>query len=495
MPSSIPAAQLYRERLYTLRHGHGLWVPEPSRGGLPPECADEGICIGDVGFLTDSGGFIRIFNVCQSENYPLNHHNGVPPGFKPLNWNRHNIEEINSFLVKGAPVHSVGVDRWGVDVSGMLKPPGVEVGAGMGYAVSFAEAKGAVLVPRTGASRMNCLERARFMDYAKENGASWYKFINGDQGWGLVNGSLHLVTGVDQSAAWEIVVVDGMSTDKSCSLEFNTGGIADGHVKLYQSSFSPMSVTSRCSPDDKNELKNQTLFIRGICVSIQKPWFLRKAVSVRVSDSTQSHSYLTSSWIPFGETGNTQVEGNRLAGVSGSFERAVQHTSKSIAEQVNDSSMAAEVSLPRTHDGPESSVTPGVDWFEIIEEGERTEGVHGTVQLRNDMAEQVNHPLMAVNEALLEACEDLEVAATHDDDWIGIIDEQEPKMPDTQTLIKKLFDMWQIDVQSSARAVGAAAMPVERPSSSHLEEKLTPSQLNRAFLIDPSKTSTPESQS
>ncbi|KAK7040350.1 hypothetical protein VNI00_009820 [Paramarasmius palmivorus] len=445
MPGPIPAAQLYRERLYTLRHGHGLWIPEPSRGGLPPECTDEGIRIGDVGFFTDSGGFIRIFNVCESEGYPLNRHNGVPPGFKPMKWNRHNVEEVKNLFVKGTPVHSVGIDRWGVDVSATLKPPCVEVGAGMGFSVSFAEAKGAVLVPRTGASQMNCLERARFMDYAKENGASWYKFINGDQGWGLVNGSLHLVTGVDQSSAWEVVVVDGKAADRSCSLEFNTGGIANGHVKLCRSSFQSTSVMSRCSLDDENEQKNQTLFVRGICVSVQRPRFLRKGTTVKVSDSSSGvhpdvGSRSVPRWVPYSDIG-TRSEESRMASGEGS---------------------------------------PGGP-------------IHEAILLEDNMAEQVSHPLMAVNEALLEACEDAEIAVTHDDDWITVLDEQDSYMPDNQTLIERVLKTWQIGlqigefggkfchfhVQVIPLITDAAAVFLKHPSPSHFEENIVPAVQSR----------------
>ena len=121
MPDITSAAQLYRERLYPLRHGHGLWVPEPNIE-LPADIREEEICIGDVGFLSDSGRFVRIFNVCESEDYALNRCNGVPPGFKPMPWNRR-IDGTKNYLSPEIPLYSAGAKHWAVDVNASVTPP------------------------------------------------------------------------------------------------------------------------------------------------------------------------------------------------------------------------------------------------------------------------------------------------------------------------------------------------------------------------------------
>lgn len=77
------AATVYAELLYRQGHGHPLWYPEPSEG--LDGCVHE-IHLGDVGYLDESGGFRRLFNITVPAEHELNK-GGVPDSFTPVTFN------------------------------------------------------------------------------------------------------------------------------------------------------------------------------------------------------------------------------------------------------------------------------------------------------------------------------------------------------------------------------------------------------------------------
>ncbi|EEB98061.1 hypothetical protein MPER_02497, partial [Moniliophthora perniciosa FA553] len=64
-------SQTYARLLFPLRHGYALWIPEPNEL-LPPQNRETGVRIGDVGLITEDGGFDYIFNICAAADDPIN---------------------------------------------------------------------------------------------------------------------------------------------------------------------------------------------------------------------------------------------------------------------------------------------------------------------------------------------------------------------------------------------------------------------------------------
>lgn len=58
------------EILLAKGYGYPLWSPKPSE--LPVEHRENGVRIGDVGFLTDTGSFLYFFNICVPRDDPSN---------------------------------------------------------------------------------------------------------------------------------------------------------------------------------------------------------------------------------------------------------------------------------------------------------------------------------------------------------------------------------------------------------------------------------------
>ena len=104
--------EIYYYQLLTKRRGSPLWIPGPGMQ-LPIEYRRQGIGIGDVGILTQSGGFDFLFNIFQPAGHPINVR-GVPESFCPLDPTRLEIETsciygCNTYLTTSS-VRTTGVN-------------------------------------------------------------------------------------------------------------------------------------------------------------------------------------------------------------------------------------------------------------------------------------------------------------------------------------------------------------------------------------------------
>jgi len=83
--TSLPvqkSCDIYYRQLAVKGRGSPLWIPEPN-DRLPIEYRRKGICVGDVGIITDYGGFDFMFNICLPHDHPINP-DDLPDSFVPL---------------------------------------------------------------------------------------------------------------------------------------------------------------------------------------------------------------------------------------------------------------------------------------------------------------------------------------------------------------------------------------------------------------------------
>ena len=80
MKSNV-AHVVYRNLLSQSGHGYPLWIPGPDLS-LPRAYQQRGITVGDVGILTERGGFDFLFNIHEAADSSAND-GQVPPGYEP----------------------------------------------------------------------------------------------------------------------------------------------------------------------------------------------------------------------------------------------------------------------------------------------------------------------------------------------------------------------------------------------------------------------------
>jgi hypothetical protein len=67
-------------------HGYPLWIPEPDNN-LPDAYRAQGIRIGDLGYVSDSGRFEYLFNILEPAEHEINV-DRTPDNFEVLPLNR-----------------------------------------------------------------------------------------------------------------------------------------------------------------------------------------------------------------------------------------------------------------------------------------------------------------------------------------------------------------------------------------------------------------------
>ncbi|KAG6829419.1 hypothetical protein H0H92_004565 [Tricholoma furcatifolium] len=214
-------AQVYARQLLPKRHGYPLWVPEPY--GNSVVYRTKGVRIGDVGYVTEDGGFESLFNVRASPSDPINHR-GVPEGFEQVDIPVEDIVHIPNFHQPGGVVTSDNTKKRSIDVD-ISSPeiPGVSPGAGGGLQFTWASSEGAILHLPTGACRLTCPPEL-FRDVAFRGAKNWYRFANDTLRRCVPNGSLYLITGCDKTTSWMVGAFSDKSSDSQASFNLSVAG-------------------------------------------------------------------------------------------------------------------------------------------------------------------------------------------------------------------------------------------------------------------------------
>ncbi|KAE9402506.1 hypothetical protein BT96DRAFT_785704, partial [Gymnopus androsaceus JB14] len=185
-------------------HGYPLWAPAPNEA-LPVEYQNTGVSIGDVGLVTEDGGFDFLFNVFLPLDDTINRFHGVPEGFVSLARNPNEFQVDSHRHRPGVPISRSGVESVTFNAGASAQVPCVPtLTIGAEIELNFTRSSGAVLMLPDGAARVDYQNRASFLEYAAQNAKSWYDFVNGPLGRETENGSLYLITGHDKTCPWEM---------------------------------------------------------------------------------------------------------------------------------------------------------------------------------------------------------------------------------------------------------------------------------------------------
>ncbi|KAG7451529.1 uncharacterized protein BT62DRAFT_991060 [Guyanagaster necrorhizus] len=362
---------IYVQVMSTLGCGYPLWLPDYNPN-LPPTYSKDGTRVGDLGYLTDEGGFVYLFNVCTDASDPSNS-GRVPPNFVPLTdipetaiEKRLKMHEKNTVLTAS----SGGNPLTRLDQT----PIRVKFEAGRGYEFTCSAAQAAILVLPDGGERYDSTFLHLLQEYAAANAHSWYKYLNGPvQHRQIRNGMLYLVTGFDKCRSWGNACYSRPTDSSSISLKFSAGGTGlEGPMYSWDVQ-QDLHAQSHCD-GTPGIPASQTIFLRGY------------SISVRPDPSFQS-------------MGIGPVMTSRR--ITKDSQRRRQTVNRGVNKPNDDSNL----DIPYSHVSRPTNTS---------------------VQISSKQYKTIN-PSALINNYILEHFSGAQVALTHDGHWMGMVkDGQDP---------------------------------------------------------------------
>ncbi|THU78352.1 hypothetical protein K435DRAFT_595579, partial [Dendrothele bispora CBS 962.96] len=189
-------------------HGYALLKPEPKMVGTESQphskkLYEEGLRVGDVGMISDTGDFVTLFNIFQPSGAPVNSVYGVPNGFQPLDFRQNLL-----FSDKGMchPPNTRICSEKAYEVKLNADGTALALGAfgpGLGVEIQFERSHGSILSLREGACQVDYRGLPDIREYAAKYAESWYKFLTDDVRLDAYNGCLYVITGYDRASCYE----------------------------------------------------------------------------------------------------------------------------------------------------------------------------------------------------------------------------------------------------------------------------------------------------
>ncbi|KAF9488203.1 hypothetical protein BDN71DRAFT_1457617 [Pleurotus eryngii] len=415
-------SQIYARQLLVKRHGYPLWIPEPY--GHSPIYRTKGVRIGDVGYVTQDGGFETLFNIRASPNDPINRR-GVPDGFQEVHLHVHDVVHLPNFHHSNSAVTSTSAKQRSLDAGVSVTQAQTIVGAGAALEYVWSSTEGAILHLPKGASRITATKSV-FREQAMRHAKNWYKFAFECSD--VANGSLYLITGCDKTSSWMVGAFSDCSSGSQAILQLSVAGLLEGQLSYNYSWATSSPAIQRVGPsvdqttawdEDPDALErdndifatdapqgnNQCAFIRGYKITLRRD-VLRRILG--------------------GPTTTTQI-----SSIEDATEGDIQRNSFSSAAQ--SPAWYSKGNTRAVGDGRDS----GGEWDEEL--GDDSPSDEGDIRLEELPAPCEDcHPSALINNFMSEKYPNAEVAITHDDDWIGLIDEDDRSWPTDDELLLRL---------------------------------------------------------
>ncbi|KAH8814560.1 hypothetical protein DL96DRAFT_416585 [Flagelloscypha sp. PMI_526] len=187
--SNAHPVQTYMDVLYELNMGLPLWDPQPF---------SKVVEIGDVGVLSEEGGFETFFNAtvpADRQRYR------VPPKFTPLELNPSNISSVPD-AVRRPYLHNG--DMTLTQIVGLENNGGGSGSHDQAFTLSFEVSNGAVLILKDPPTRLSIPPSPRVRAYLEKHYKAWYDWCRSAKGLDrdLEGRELIFVTGVYRSLDW-----------------------------------------------------------------------------------------------------------------------------------------------------------------------------------------------------------------------------------------------------------------------------------------------------
>ncbi|THU87386.1 hypothetical protein K435DRAFT_681753, partial [Dendrothele bispora CBS 962.96] len=190
--------------LYPKGYGYPLWTPEPNEQ-TPYVYRKDGIRVGDVGFITQDGGFEFLFNITLPKDHKIHQKwRGVPEDFEQFKLNAKGYS--TGKIPKGTTFHSKETEVQETGDYFNVRASNLTTDANIGFQLRSTHPEGAALLLPQGASRRDYMTDLPLRDFAIKNAQTWYRYIH-KQGYSSAqNGSLYIITGFFKTACYHTAV-------------------------------------------------------------------------------------------------------------------------------------------------------------------------------------------------------------------------------------------------------------------------------------------------
>ncbi|THU78354.1 hypothetical protein K435DRAFT_59286 [Dendrothele bispora CBS 962.96] len=402
---------IYFRHLFSQGHGYALFYPKPNRIGREPQphleqLYEEGLRVGDVGMIRDSGDFLTLFNIFEERRAPVNTVYGVPDGFQPLDCHQNYFTIRDQCHPPNTRLCSKEACEVNINADGTVPALGV-FGPAVGIEIQFSRSHGSILSLPEGADRVDYLGTLPIRDCATKNAESWYRFLTDKLGMDTYNGSLYVITGYDRARCYENLSFK--TSSKAASLSARFSFLPTGDIGKLGFSYSSVSSSERRGAASLNHtLNNLSPFIRGFKIML-RTGLNAKLKGHKVMNITETKA---SKDITFRGSLPSQPNSSIQSPTSVSSPSSSGNGSHSDTLQL---SLFTESKSNTSSDSSDMEVDSASSFSE-----------RGSSILDSDSEESVNwpyHPLDVINEHILKMCPDAHVAISHDQDWISVVHE------------------------------------------------------------------------
>ncbi|KAK0457175.1 uncharacterized protein EV420DRAFT_543832 [Desarmillaria tabescens] len=271
---------IYTKEFIHKCRGYPFWHPEPD-SFAPDEFQIRGILPGDVGIINKDGGFDFLFSIFGNADGLVV--GNAPPGLQPLPtpdqpevqaypelWNVLKSQHVSCRYVSDVPAESF---------------PGI-VDTGVAFDVSTSEDLTAILHLPNYSTRYETMNEAFFQNYARQYGVSWYNHANGTLGRNVRNGFLYLVTGCDKTATWGNAVIRKTDWSFTFYLKCTLENVDGETVKVANEWIDDAGVEDGLFPNPYATypypigLQNQCIFAQGFTISLSAKLFCKTWLAV-----------------------------------------------------------------------------------------------------------------------------------------------------------------------------------------------------------------------
>ncbi|OCB89622.1 hypothetical protein A7U60_g3220 [Sanghuangporus baumii] len=272
---SLPPHELYSLKLQCLDLGYALFEPNPNG-------SYDFVRIGDVGYISEDGKFMKLFNAFSDRNSQANTGSHFPERLPPITLTLSPLARIPPYLGEEASISTPKIIFLLT-----LRSPVSEFVAGGSLTLSCTSGTGAALITKYKGKRHKALASAAMESYMKSNVSSWVRLVR-TLGRPVQMHDLIFVKECVLTGDWANISWNSTSCESYVGFSVGLPTLASLGVSFWGQWQQHIEVPKRQGPDREapiphGEVPNfdQCTFMKGIRVA-ERAWYSRLSSYLRI---------------------------------------------------------------------------------------------------------------------------------------------------------------------------------------------------------------------